>query len=156
MNAPALPSEAPSYLRISAALAMELASELSAPAEVFQRHGIGQDEIPVILNDPTFRRMVKEAQAEWKSEQNVPERIRLKAQMALEELLLPTFAMAKDPKMPPPSRTDAVKLFERLSGVAKSNGDSGEQGAKFALTINLGNGSGQLKELSGAVIENEV
>lgn len=153
MNAPATPDGAPGFLAISSALAMELASQLTSPTEVFQRHGITEEDAKILLADPTFRKMVKEAKAEWEADQNVADRIKLKSQMALEELLLPTFALAKDPRVPAPSRTDAVKLFERLSGVGKQAEESGGAGPKFVLSINIGNSSP--KEIEGAVLEAE-
>jgi len=155
MTAPAIPDDAPAFLGMTTTLALELASQLTSPAEVFDRHGITDEDAKTLLADPTFQRMIKEAKAEWTAEQNTPERIRLKAQMALEELLLPTYNMAKDPRVPPPSRTDAVKLFERLSGVAKSAEDSGGSGPKFVLSINVGNGTNSPKEITGEVINED-
>lgn len=152
MDAPAI-STTPEFFQVTSALAMELASGLSEPAEVFTRHGLSDDAAKNLLKDPIFRKMVKEAQAEWSADQNTAERIRLKSQMALEELLLPTFRMAQDPRIPPASRTDAVKLFERLSGVSKSEMDSGGGGPKFILNINL-DGKNP-KEIEGEVIQQD-
>ena len=153
MGAPALPDSTPDYFQLSSALAFELAAELTSPTDIFLRHGIEEKEAIRLLADPTFKKMITDAKREWTAEQNVPERIRLKSQLALEELLLPTFNMAKDPRVPPASRTDATKLFERLSGVTKSNEEqSGGTGPKYILTINLG-GSIEPKELTGMTIE---
>lgn len=153
MDAPAIPDGAPGYLGITSSLAMELASQLSPPSEVFARHGITPDDAAAIVADPTFQTMIKEAHAEWKSTGNVAERIKLKAQLALEELLIPTFQMAKDQRIPAPSRTDATKMFERLSGVAKTTEDTGGGGPKFVLSINV-NADGP-KEIVGEVIEQD-
>ena len=153
MNTPALPEHAPEYLQLTSALAMEIAAQLSPPLEVFARHGFDEEQAKVILQDDVFRKLVKEAQAEWKADQNTGERIKLKAQMALEELLLPTYNLARDPKVPPPSRTDAVKLFERLSGVGKQTEESGGGGPKFVLSINIG--QDEPKQIEGAVIEQD-
>ena len=150
MNAPTLPDDTPQYLSVTTALAMELAAELAAPTEVFARHGFDEDEARKLCADPAFARIVKQAKAEWNADTNVKDRIQLKAQMALEELLIPTFALAKDPRVPPPSRTDAVKLFERLSGVTKSVEEGGSGGPRFILSINVG-GDGP-KEIQGEVI----
>lgn len=149
MDAPARTGDTPDFFQVTSALAMEIASGLSEPSEVFARHGITEEDAVTLLGDPVFRKMVKEAQAEWQADQNTAERIRLKSQMALEELLLPTFEMARDKRIPPASRTDAVKLFERLSGVSKQDTDSGGGGPKFILNINVGEST---KEIEGEVI----
>jgi hypothetical protein len=153
MDAPAIPDNAPNFFALTSTLAMELASQLTSPTEVFARHGFSEDDAKLILADPTFRNMIKEAKAEWGAEQNTAERIKLKAQMALEELLLPTFTMAKDPRVPPPARMDASKMFERLSGVSKETEGNGGGGPKFVLNINVG--SDGPKEIVGEVIEQD-
>ena len=151
MDAPAQ-SAPPEFFQVTSALAMELASGLSEPLEVFSRYGLTEDAAKALLKDPHFRKMVKEAKAEWSADQNTAERIRLKSQMALEELLLPTFRMAQDPRIPPASRTDAVKLFERLSGVSKQETDSGGGGPRYILNINVGESP---KTIEGKVIDQD-
>lgn len=152
MNAPTIPDGAPEYLSVTTSLAMELASQLTEPSEIFERHGISEEDSVKLLGNEAFQRMVKEAKTEWDSDSNIKDRIRLKAQMALEELLLPTFVLAKDPRVPPPSRTDAVKLFERLSSVTQSAEDFSGAGPKFILNISLG-GNTPVKEITGEVID---
>ncbi len=152
MDTPAVPD----FLNITTSLAMELASGLSEPSIVFERHGISEDQAKELLNNPHFQKLVKEAKAEWDADTNISERIKLKAQMALEELLLPTFTLAQDPRVPPPSRTDAVKLFERLSGVGKqSENDFGGGGPKFVLQLNLGKQEDTTTTIEGRVIDDE-
>lgn len=151
MNTPAVPDGAPDYLQVTSSLAMELAADLTEPSEIFARHGFSPEMAVELLQNDHFKKLIVEAKAEWSADSNITERIRLKAQMALEELLLPTFTLAKDPRVPPPSRTDAVKLFERLSLVSKSVEDGGGGGPRFILSINVGN-TGTAKEIEGEVI----
>jgi hypothetical protein len=151
MDAPALNATVPDYLQVTSSLAVELASGLSPPSDVFDRYGISKEDAVLLLSDNVFKRMLKEAHAEWNAADNTPDRIRLKAQMALEELLAPTFMLAQDPRVPAVSRNDATKLFERLSGVAKQSDDSGGQGPKFVLTISVGKQE-ETREIEGEVI----
>lgn len=155
MGVPAqTPSERPvGYLDITTALAMELASQLTPASDVFKRHHIKPEDAKKLLSDETFRRMVRDARSEWAADKNIADRIKLKAQMALEELLLPTFAMATDPKIPPASRHDATKLFERLSGIGKGEGGDGNMGPRFVLSINVG--GDKPREIEGQIIEQE-
>jgi len=126
-------------LQLSAALAMELASGLSPASEIFARWGHTPEEARAILSNPTFQQMLKEAKGNWDSDSNVEERIRMKARLALEELLEPHFKMAKSVDTPPPSRIEAMKTFERLSGMSAKEKDSGfTPGERFIVNINLG------------------
>jgi hypothetical protein len=153
MDTPAL-TDAPDYLAVTSSLAMELAAGLSEPTDIFERHNINEHDAVALLSNVAFQNMLKEAKAEWNADTNITDRIRLKAQMALEELLLPTFNLAQDPRVPPPSRTDAVKLFERLSGVTKLDTDAGGGGPKFVLNISVGGGV-PAKEITGEVIDHD-
>lgn len=140
---------APDYLTLTSSLAMELAQGLSTPTEVFERCGIGHADAIILLRSPDFQAMIKAAKAEWAGVGNIPERIRLKAQMALEELMLPQFQLARDPKTPAGARVDAFKSFERLAGT--QNGDAeAAAGPRFILNINLGD---KIKEISGVEIQ---
>ena len=124
-------------MNISTVLAMEIASGLSSPKEVFSRHGFTDVEARQILKSPHFVKMLKEAKANWDGDHNADERIRLKAKLALEELLLPHFLLAKSPDTPANARNEAVKTFERLSGLARDTGDN-PVGERFVVNINLG------------------
>ncbi len=141
------------YLDITSALAMELASQLTPAAEVFKRHHISPEDAKKLLSDETFRRMVKDARSEWAADKNIADRIKLKAQMALEELLMPTYTMAIDPKIPPAARHDATKLFERLSGIGKGEGGDSNGGPRFVLSINVGKDGP--REIQGTVLEQD-
>ncbi len=152
MSAPAVLDDTPGYLAVSSALAFELAAGLSRPTDIFERHGIDEAGALALLADSTFQKLLKEAHQEWTADHNAEERIRMKARLALEELLAPTLAMARDPRIPAPSRTDATKLFERLSGVGKSESDSGGGGPKFILNLHLGNSEAP-RQIEGEVID---
>ena len=139
---------APDYLNMTSSLALELAQGLSPPREVFERNGINENDAITLLKSPDFQAMVRAAKNEWAGAGNIPERIKLKAQMALEELMLPQFQMARDPKTPATARNEAFKSFERLAATTESVG--GGTGPKFVLNINLGD---TVRTLQGATIE---
>lgn len=125
------------FYELAPVLAMEIASGLTKASEVFARRGYTKNEIGIILNDPQFRSMLREAKANWDAADNAEERIRLKAKLALEELLFPHFVLAKSPDTPAAARNEAVKTFERLSGLARTE-QAGVGGSQFSITINLG------------------
>lgn len=144
--------DVPDYLQLTTSLAMELAQGLSTPSEVFARHELSDKDARLLLLSPHFQTMLRAARKEWEQVGNTPERIRLKAQMALEELMLPQFQMARDPRTPATARNDAFKSFERLAGGGKT-GIDGEaaSGPKFVLNINLG--EAMQMHLKGETIE---
>lgn len=139
----------PDYLQMTASLATEIAQQLSPPSEIFARAGLSKEDALKLLNQPEFQAMVKAAKSEWNAVGSTPERIKLKAQMALEELMLPQFRMAMDPKTPATARNDAFKSFERLAEAGKSGDGDAATGPKFVLNINLG----EAMQLSGETIE---
>lgn len=139
----------PDYLSLTSSLAMELAQQLSSPREIFERAGLSEEDARTLLKSPDFQAMVKAARAEWNGVGNIPERIRLKAQMALEELMLPQYQMARDPRTPATARNEAFKSFERLAQTGKDD-LAGGTGPQFVLSINLGEVK---KSIEGATIE---
>lgn len=141
---------APDYLQLTTSLALELAQRLSPPADVFRRAGLNDADAMALLRSPEFTAMVKAAKAEWDGVGNIPERIRLKAQMALEELMLPQFQMARDSRTPATARNEAFKSFERLAGTSQAlELNPGPNSPRFILNINLG---GAAKTIEGSVI----
>ena len=124
-------------LEIPPTLAVELVAGLSTPTEIFARHNIPDYKIPGLLKSDIFRSMVREAKLEWCGDHNAESRIRAKARIALEELLIPQFAMAQDMGVPANARNDAAKFFKSLAGMDKSESGEGN-GEKFVVNITLG------------------
>lgn len=133
-------AESPEYMNLSAALAMEIASGLSKPSEIFSRHGYSPEDAARMLQNPAFQSMLREAKSTWNSDANAEERIRMKARLALEEILPSHYVLAVSPGTPPATRNEVVKTFERLSGMAatRENGGGSATGERFIVNINLG------------------
>lgn len=150
MSVPVITNPA-EYGQLSVMLAMEIASGMSKPSEIFMRHGLTPQQSIDLLKNPQFQSMLREAHSTWNSNANAEERIRLKSLIALEELLPEHFKLATDPDVSPASRIDAVKTFERLSGVAKT-GDGPAAGSQFVVNINLGDKPEDKVILSGPAL----
>lgn len=127
----------PGMFEVSPILASELACGLSRPSDVFARHGYTPEQAALLLRNPVFQSMLKQAKAEWDAEHNVDERIRIKSKLALEELLHSHYVMARSTDTPPPARTEAIKTFERLSGLNTPEKETGTT-SRFVVNINLG------------------
>jgi len=132
--------DSPEFLRLSAALAMELVAGMTEPADIFSRWGYTADDACKMLRNPAFQQLLKEAKATWGADTNAEERIRLKARLALEELLPAHYELAVSQDTPAPARNEAVKTFERLSGMAAAQKDGSVpgMGERFIVNINLG------------------
>ena len=101
---------------LSAALAADLASGLQTASEVFDRHGISETEARSMLRDPSFMQMVKQFAAEWSHVKNTKSRLRLKAQLALEESMLSIFKVVTG-NDPAAARVAAFKELKQLAGM---------------------------------------
>ena len=129
---------------LTAALAFDLAAQLSPMSVILERYQLTPEQLKAALTHPPFVKLVKEAQAKWNSDMSVAERVRLKAQFALESCILPVHGIAHNKDTGAASRIDAVKLLSTIAGM--SRGDAvAQEGSKFSLTINLGEKSTSLQ-----------
>ena len=129
-------------LEIPPTLAVELVAGLSTPTEIFARHNVPVEKIPGLLQSDIFLAMLKEAKNDWCGDHNADTRIRTKARIALEELLIPQFAMAQDKCTPAAARNEAAKFFKSLAGMDKSE-SAGDGVEKFVVNITLGSSDKQ-------------
>ena len=110
---------------LSAALAMDLASDMRTEAEVFAIHSIDPIQGGKILKLPWFRSMVDQAKKDWESVGNARQRIKLKAQIALEESISDVYKIVTDTATPAAARVSAFKELKDLSGAAVATSDLG-------------------------------
>lgn len=103
---------------LSAALAVDLAAGMWPEGEVFERHGIDAVRGASLLQQDWFRKMVDEAKKEWSSINSAKERIKLKAQVAVEQSIADLFAIVVDGKTPAAARVAAFKELKDVAGVS--------------------------------------
>ena len=123
---------------ISSKLINELALGLYPPSEVFKRFGYSEAEAARLIDSGAFRNALKDAKEKWASTDSAEERIRLKALIALEEMMPSLFAMGVDDTINPTARNEAFKTMAKLAGVERGPQDGGAGGPAFAININLG------------------
>jgi len=123
----------------SAQLATELAMQLEPPLEIFQRFGVNEEQAKVLLQQPNFQKMVKEAAAEWAKVDNAESRIQYKAKLALEEMLPSIANMAMDDDTPAAARNESAKLFKSLARVGEAEAAGGTGGNGFRIIFNFNN-----------------
>jgi hypothetical protein len=103
---------------MSAALALDLASEVWPESTVFQNHGVDPIYGAALLQQAWFRKMVDEAKREWSSISSAKERIKLKSQIAVEQALGDLYAIVTDKTTPAAARVAAFKELKDVAGVA--------------------------------------
>lgn len=122
---------------LTAALAFDLAAQLSPLQVIMDRYGLTEAMLTTALQHPPFVKLIREAKAKWESDMSVAERVRLKAQFALEDCILPMHNIAHNKDAGNVSRIDAVKLIASIAGMSRGDAVQQESG-KFSLTINMG------------------
>lgn len=106
----------------SALLAGDLAAGLHDAKTVFENHGLTEEEGLELLNNPRFQEMLKAAQQEWASVSNTHTRLKLKAQIILEQSLIDLFGIVTSEKQPAAARVAAVKELKDIAKVTENEG----------------------------------
>lgn len=123
-------------------LAVEVAVQIRPIAEVLQAYSLSRKDLVRKLKDPMFRDMVKQAKSIWSSDLSIKERIRLKAQVCVEDSILEVFGIVHNPEMAVPAKLDAFKQLARVAEVDSPERGKGDSGSRFTVSINLGNQTG--------------
>jgi hypothetical protein len=106
----------------SAALAADLAAGIYDHATIFTNHGMSPEAGAELLLQPWFASMVEQARRDWESIDNVRDRIRIKAQITLEEALPTLYTLITDKSNPAAARVAAFKEVKEVAGMsAKEN-----------------------------------
>jgi hypothetical protein len=119
-------------------LAVELAVQIRSVNEVLVAYSTTRSELVAKLKDPMFRDLVKHAKRLWSSDLSIKERIRLKAQVCVEDSLLEIFSIVHNPDNAIPAKLDAFKQLSRVAEVDAPERGKGETGTRFTVEINLG------------------
>lgn len=127
---------------LNAHIATELAAGLSDAAGIREKYGITTAQWDKLKKSPAFRHMLAEAVKQLGGDMNASARIRMKADIILEDALPAYDAMIHDTKAPAQARIDAGKLIAAINGRTGKQGDgtpgSAGGGGGFILNINLG------------------
>jgi hypothetical protein len=102
----------------SAALAADLAAEIYPQDVTFVNHGLSIEQGMELLQQPWFAAMVEQARRDWASVDNVRDRIRIKAQITLEESLPTLYTLITDRNNPAAARVAAFKEIKEVAGMS--------------------------------------
>lgn len=138
-------------------LAREVVMNIHPLHAILNRYMIEQSQYDVHVKDsPFFKRVVDQYRIEWESATSTSQRIKIKAQVALEDSLLTLAARMVNKDEDLGKATETAKLFARVAGVDGADKLQGT-GEKVIIEINLGADT-QIKfekEPAALVIEGE-
>ncbi len=129
---------------LSPMVAAELAAGLSDPKTLRERYGLSMAQWKSLSTNPAFRQMLAEAVTKFKGDLNAGNRITLKAEVLLEDVLPDLYHIAKSKEIPSSDRINAVKQLAELSGRSGKKDQAANTGGStgFVLNINVGKGQG--------------
>ena len=124
---------------LNAHIAAELAAGLSDAAAVRERYGISLGQWEILKKSALFRSMLAEAIRTLRGDLNAGNRIKIKADIILEDALPAYDTMIHDKEIPAQARIDAGKLIAAINGrLIKQNDSVNGGGTGFTLNINIG------------------
>lgn len=113
----------------SAALAADLAADLYEREIIFTNHGMSLAQGLELLGQPWFKAMVEQARRDWDALDNTKDRIKTKAQIALEDSIPTVYGIITDKNTPGAARVAAFKEMKEIAGMGAREGAEG--GAVF-------------------------
>lgn len=122
------PASQMNITELSAALAADLAAEIYPQDVIFNNHGISPEAGEELLSQPWFAAMVAQAKRDWDALDNVKDRIRIKAQITLEEAIPTMYGLISDKNTPGAARVAAFKEMKEIAGMGMKEGAEGGAG----------------------------
>lgn len=119
-----------------ATLAREVAQDIFPIHDILRLHQLDEEQWAQIQEHPTFVRMLREMQITWNSAHSTEDRIKAKAQTAIEATVEVYFRDIFDNSIPLAQRVEAGKFLARLGGIGERGAADGSD--RFTITINMG------------------
>jgi hypothetical protein len=123
---------------LKATIAMELAAGLTNAEGVRERYGISEAQWSILRRTPIFRQMLKEAIERLAGDTNAGARIKLKADVLLEDNLGNLDEIANDRDAQSQARIEAIKTMAQLAGRTQKEATQGGGAGAFNLQIVIG------------------
>lgn len=132
---------------LKASIAMELAAGLSDAPGIRERYNISEAQWSILKRTPVFRQMLKEAIERLGGDTNAGARIKLKADVLLEDNLTVLDEIANDKDAQSQARIEAVKTMASLAG--RTNKEQAAAGGAGAFNLQIVIGGQQVVDVTG-------
>lgn len=140
-------------------LALEVVSKLEGLDVILERHGMSQEEMKRLLQEPSFRQQLREANCYWNSPAGMKDRVRFKTGMLIEDSIMDIYEMMNDTSTTAQARLDAFKMLARMANMEdpqkteiasmRQTEDLADTGKKVVVNINLGSAEASInREIS--------
>ena len=119
-------------------LAQDIARDIDDVPDILKRFGLTHEEYQRIAETRHFKTMLQTASSEWGGASNTPERIKLKAALAVEQSIPTVFASISDTKESLSGRVEALKTLAKIGGLGNAPPpNAAGSGQVFRLQINF-------------------
>lgn len=130
---------------LKATIAMELAAGLTDAEGARARYGISESQWAILKRNVVFRSMLKEAIEKLQGDINVGNRIKLKADVLLEDNLQVLDEIARDRDAQSMARIKAIEVTAGLAGRGAAAQKNAEGGGGNAFSLNIVIGDREVK-----------
>lgn len=130
---------------LKATIAMELAAGLCDAAGARERYKISEAQWSILKRNATFRSMLKEAVERLAGDMNATNRIKLKADVLLEDNLKVLDEIANDRDAMSMARIKAIEVTAGLAGKGPSAQKATEGGGGNSFSLNIVIGDREVK-----------
>jgi len=141
---------------LKATIAMELAAGLSDAKGIRERYGISEPQWSILKRTPVFRQMIREAIERLGGDVNAGARIKLKADVMLEDNLKVLDEIANDRDAQSLARIKAIEVSAQLAGRgASAQKEGGDGRGSFNLSIVIGDREVKLTDVTPPPLEHK-
>ena len=130
---------------LKASIVVELAAGLSDAEGIRERYGISEAQWSILRKAPIFRQMLKEAIERLAGDTNAANRIKLKADVMLEDNLKVLDEIANDRGAQSMARIKAIEVSAQLAGKGPSQSKDKEGDGRGTFSLNIVIGDREIK-----------
>lgn len=142
--------------KITNALAMELAAQLTDLPDILDRYGLSKAQLKRIIKDPEFKIIFAQAKARWGADANSAERVATKSTLMVEDSLLTIYGILHDKDQTASGKLQAFNALVELSDASpKKSVAKDADSNKFSITINLSGGAKKFEGDNAKIIDGE-
>lgn len=119
-------------------MAREIAMDIYPREHIQKTHQLSNEQWNAVIMNPDFQRMLSEMIVDWRSASGTRERVRVKAQTAIEAALESIYSEITNASIPFTQRIDGVKMLAKLGDLGEREALVGGAGGSVNISINLG------------------
>ncbi len=128
----------PNYIDRLQAVAKAIGEDIYTLDQILRANSVSSELYNTAMEKPWFQNLVDDYRREFNSSKNRKERIIVKAQVALEEIIPSLARSAADPKESLNHRALMTQQLSRIAGIGQEQTNVATPGTSFQLNIHIG------------------